>query len=87
MLSNSFNWKHYEGEVILLNVRCYLKYLLSYRNIEEMTAEKGIIVGHTTLMKWIHQYSPEIETKIRKHLRPTSDSWRLDETYIKVKGE
>ena len=49
--------------------------------------KKGIQVDHSTIMRWVHQYSPEIEKKIRKHLRPTNDSWRVDETYIKVKGE
>ena len=84
---NSFKWKHYEGEIILLNVRWYLKYALSYRNLKEMMAERGIKVDHTTIMRWVHQYSPEIEKKIRKYLRPTNDSWKVDETYIKVKGE
>ena len=87
MLSNSFKWKHYEGEVILLNVRWYLKYSISYRNLEEMMAERGIEVDHTTLMRWVHQYSPEIEKKVRKYLKPNNDSWRVDETYIKVKGK
>jgi transposase-like protein len=87
MLSNSFKWKHYEGEIILLNVRWYLKCLLSYKNLKEMMAEREVKVDHTTIMRWVHQYSPEIEKKIRRHLRPTSDSWKVDETYIKVKGK
>jgi len=49
--------------------------------------EIGIQVDHSTIMRWVYQYSPEIEKKIRRHLRPTNDSWRVDETYIKVKGE
>jgi len=49
--------------------------------------ERGIQVDHTTIMRWVHQYSPEIEKKIKKHFRPTNDPWRVDETYIKVKGE
>ena len=87
MLSNPFKWKHYEGEIILLNVRWYLKYALSYRNLEEMMAERGVEVDHTTIMRWVHQYSPEIEKKVRRYLKPTNDSWRVDETYIKVKGK
>ena len=87
MLFNSFKWKHYEGEIILLNVRWYLKYPLSYRNLKEMMIERGIQVDHSTIMRWVHQYSPEIEKKIIRHLRPTNDSWRMDETYIRVKGE
>jgi IS6 family transposase len=52
-----------------------------------MMIERGIQVDHSTIMRWVHQYSPEIEKKIRRHLRPTNDSWRVDETYIKVKGK
>ena len=85
MPENSFKWKHYAGEIILLNVRWYLKYPLSYRNLKEMMAERGIEVDHTTVMRWVHQYSPEIEKKVRRCLKPTNDSWRMDETYIKVK--
>ena len=84
---NAFKWKHFVGEIILQTVRWYLKYPLSYRNLKEMMAERGIKVDHTTIMRWVHQYSPEIEKKIRRHLRPTNDSWRVDETYIKVKGK
>jgi len=87
MQSNSFKWKHHEGEIILLNVRWYLKYPLSYRNLKEMMIERGIKINHSTIMRWVHQYSPEIKKKIRRHLRPTNDSWRVDETYIKVKGK
>ena len=66
---DSFKWKHYAGEMILLNVRWYLKYALSYRNLEEMMAERGVKVDHTTIMRWVHQYSPEIEKKARRYLR------------------
>ena len=87
VLSNSFKWKHYEGEIILLNMRRYLKYPLSYRNLKEIMAERGIKVDPITIMRWVHEYSPEIEKKIRRRLRSTNDSWRVDETYIKVKGK
>jgi IS6 family transposase len=84
---NLFKWKHYEKEIILLCVRWYLKYPLSYRNLEEIMAERGIIMAHTTIMRWVQQYSPIIDAKIRTHLKKTNDSWRLDETYIKIKGK
>jgi transposase-like protein len=84
---NAFKWKNFVGEIILQTVKWYLKYPLSYRNLNEMMAERGIKVHHTTIMRWVHQYSPEIEKRIRRHLRPTNDSWRVDETYIKVKGK
>src|SRR5674536_367281 len=74
MLSNSFKWKHFVGEIILLNVRWYLKYPLSYRNLKEMMIERGIQVDHSTIMRWVHQYSPEIEKKIRSCLLYTSDA-------------
>ncbi len=51
-----------------------------------MRIEREIQVDHSTIMRWVHQYSPEIEKKIRRHLRPTNNSWRVDETYVKVKG-
>jgi transposase, IS6 family len=52
-----------------------------------MMAERGVKVDHTTIMKWVHQYFPEMEKRIRRHLRPTNDSWGVDETYMRVKGE
>lgn len=82
-----FKWKHSEPEIILLCTRWYLKYSLSYRNLEEMMCERGLKVDHTTIMRWVHQYSPEINKRIRKYLRPTNDSWRVDETYVKIRGK
>ncbi len=87
MQINAFKWKNFTGEIILQTVRWYLNYSLRYKNLEEIMAERGIKVDHTTIMRWVHQYSPKIEKKIRKHLKPTNGSWRLDGTYIKVKGE
>ena len=84
---NIFKWKHYESGIILLNVRWYLKYSLSYRDLEEMMAERGLDVVHTTIMRWVHQFGPWLEMKLRTHLKPTNDSWRTDETYIKVNGK
>jgi len=87
MLSNAFKWKHYKGEIIPLNATWYLKYPVRYRNLKELITERGVKVDHTTIMIWVHQYSPEIEKKVRRHLRPKNNSWKVDETYIKVKGE
>ena len=80
-------WKHFQGEIILLCVRWYLKYALSYRNLEEIMLERGLAVDHTTIYRWVMIYAPQIEEKARKHLKSTNDSWRVDETYIKVKGK
>jgi transposase, IS6 family len=84
---NPFLWKHYEGEIILLNVRWYCSYGLSYRNLVEMMEERGLDLAHTTIMRWVHEYAPQIDKKIRPHLKRTCDSWRVDETYIKVNGK
>ena len=87
MASNLFKWKHYEESIILLTLRWYLKYPLSYRNLSEMMSERGLEIAHTTIMRWVHQYSPQLDKRIRKHLNKTNDSYRVDETYIKIKGE
>ena len=84
---NLFKWKHFESEIILLCIRWYLKYPISYRMLVEMMQERGLNLTHTTIMRWVHQYSPIINEKVRKHLKPTNDSWRMDETYLKIKGK
>ena len=82
-----FKWWHFLPEIILLNIRWYLRYPLSYRNLEEMMIERGLPVDHTTIYRWVMAYSPEINKLCRKHLRSTNDTWKVDETYIKVNGE
>lgn len=85
--SNPFQWRHYEPEIILLCVRWYLTYPLSYRQVAEMVNERGLDVHHTTVYRWVQQYAPELDKRCRPYLRPTNDSWRVDETYIEVKGK
>ena len=58
-----------------------------YRNLEEIMLERGLSVDHTTIYRWVMIYAPKIEKRSRKYLQPTNDSWRVDETYIKVKGK
>ncbi len=87
MISDSpFKWRHFESQIILLCVRWYLRYSLSYRDLEEMMAERGLKVDHTTIYRWVQKYAPELEKRCKPHLKMTNDSWRVDETYIKVKG-
>ena len=81
-----FHWRHVEGEIILLTVRWTCSYGLSYRNLIEMMDERGFNLALTTIMRWVHEYAPQIDKKIRPYLKRTYDSWRVDETYIKVKG-
>ena len=82
-----FKWRHFEAEIILLNVRWYLRYPLSYRNLEEMMVERGLSIDHTTIYRWVIAYSTEMNQRCRPHLRSTNDSMRVDETYIKLKGK
>lgn len=82
-----FKWKHYQGEIILLCVRWYFKYALSYRNLEEIMIGRGLSIAHTTIYRWVMIYAPLIEKKARKYFKSTNDSIRVDETYIKVKGK
>jgi len=86
MEPKEFKYKQFQGEIILLCVRWYLKYPLSFRNLKDIMMERGIEVSHTSIMRWTHQYTPILENRIRRHLKLTNDSWRVDETYIKVKG-
>ncbi len=83
----AFKWRHYQAEIILLCVRWYLRYALSYRDLEEMMAERGLSVDHSTIARWVLAYAPELEKRVKPRLKPTSDSWRVDETYIKVRGQ
>ena len=80
-----FKWRHYEPEIILLCVRWYLRYSLSYRDVTEMMHERGLTLDHTTIFRWVQRYAPELKKRSRPYLRPTNDSYRVDETYIRVK--
>ena len=80
-----FKWRHFEAEIILLGVRWYLRYSLSYRDLEEMMLERGLHVDHPTIYRWVQRYAPELDKRCRPHLKATNDSWRVDETSIKVK--
>jgi transposase, IS6 family len=82
-----FKWRQFEPEVILLAVGWYLRFSLSYRDVEELLAERGLLVDHVTVWRWVQRYAPEIQRRLRPRLRPTNDSWRVDETYIRVKGK
>jgi transposase-like protein len=81
----SFKGFRFPKAIILLAVRWYVAYPLSYRHIEEMLKERGICVDHSTINRWVVKYSPQLEKQFSK--KPTGHSWRADETYIKVKGQ
>ena len=85
--TNPFKWRHYESEIILLCVRWYLRYAHSYRDLEEMMNERGLAVDHTTIYRWVLEYAPELEKCSRPHPRLINDSYRVDETYVNIKGK
>jgi IS6 family transposase len=82
----AFKGRQFTAEVILWAVRWYLMFPVSYRDLELMLQDRGVSVDHTTIFRWIQAYAAELERRIRPHLRLTNGSWRVDETYIRVKG-
>ncbi|MBT4287493.1 MAG: IS6 family transposase [Deltaproteobacteria bacterium] len=82
----TFKGSHFPKCVILQRVYWYLRYALSYRDIEELMEERGVEVDHSTIQRWVVKYTPLLETEIRKRKKAVGTSWRMDETYIKIKG-
>ena len=81
-----FKGRQFTAEVILWAVRWYLMFPISYRDLELMLLDRGVKVDHSTISRWIQAYAVELEKRIRPHLRMSNGSWRVDETYVKVKG-
>ena len=77
-----FQWRQSEPAVILCAVRWYLRYSLSWRDVEELLRERGLAADHTTVWRWVQRYGPELELRIRRHLKATNKSWGVDETCI-----
>ncbi len=83
----SFKGAHFPQEIILTGVRWYVAYPLSTRHVEELMLERGVHVDHATINRWVIKYSPQLEAAFHRRKRPVWVSWRMDETYIRVKGE
>jgi len=83
----NFKGAHFPKEIILMGVRWYLAYPLSTRHVEELMEERGVEVDHSTINRWVIKYSPQLEAAFQRRKRSVWISWRMDETYIKVKGE
>ena len=81
-----FKGRQFTTEVILWAVRWYLMFPISYGDLELMLLDRGVEVDHTTIFRWIQAYAAELEKRIRPHLRTSNGSWRVDETYVRVKG-
>ena len=76
-----FKGRHYDQEIMVLCVRWYLRLGLSFRNLEEIMAERNLSVDHVTIWRWVQRYAPELNRRCRRELRMTNRSWRVDETY------
>ena len=81
-----FKGSHFEREVILWGMRWYVAYPISYRQLEEMMQERGVEVDHSTLNRWVVKYVPLLDVQFRERKRPVGSSWRMDETYVRIKG-
>ena len=82
-----FHGRHFDDAVIVLCVRWYLRYSLTYRDLEEIMAERGLSVDHVTIWRWVQRYAPVLNQRIRREVRRPNRSWRVDETYVKVGGQ
>ena len=81
-----FRGRHFADEIIVLCVRWYLRYSLSYRDLAEIMSERNLFVDPSTIWRWVQRYAPELNVRIRRELKPTNGSWRTDETYVRVAG-
>jgi transposase-like protein len=81
-----FRGFRFPPDVLLWAVRWYLRFPVSYRDLERMLADRGVEVDHTTLYRWVQRFAPELEKRVRRHLRPCRGPWHVDETYIRVGG-
>jgi IS6 family transposase len=84
---STFKRRRFRVEIILLRVRWYCKYGISYRDLAEMMSERGISVNPGTIFRWVQRYAPELEERVRGHQGYRSGSWRVDETYIRAAGD
>src|ERR1700709_2510739 len=85
-LDKLFDGRHFDREIILLCVRWYLRYKLSLRDLVEMMAERGVALAHTTILRWVKRYTPEFVKRWNRFDTLAGRSWRVDETYMKIRG-
>jgi len=81
-----FEGQHFDREIIILCVRWYLRYKLSLRDLVEIIAERGLSLVRTTIMRWVKRFTPEFVKRWNRVGIPTGRSWRVDETYLKLRG-
>jgi IS6 family transposase len=85
--ANPFKGRQYPGQVIVTAVRWYLRYPLAYEHVSELLSERGLPVNASCIWRWVQAFAPELSKRCRQHLKPVNRSYRVDETYIKVKGQ
>src|ERR1700755_42422 len=85
-ISGLFKWRQFEPEVILLAVGWYMSFSLSFGDVQRLVTERCLYADHVTVWRWVQRYAPEMERRLRSRLKPTNDSWRVDETYVRVRG-
>src|SRR5512144_265560 len=81
-----FNGRHFDRQIIILCVSWYTSFKLSFRALVIMMADRGVSLAHTTILRWVQRYLPEFEKRWKRYARAVGGSWRMDETYIKVRG-
>ena len=81
-----FKGRHFDGQIIVLCVSWYTSFKLSLRDLVIMMADRGFTPTHTTILRWVQHYLPEFEKRWSRYALPVGGSWRMDETYIKVRG-
>ena len=81
-----FRGRHFQDVMIILCVRWYLRYSLSYRDLEEMMMERGLSVDHVTIWRWVQRYAPILNQRLGRERRHPNRSWRVDETFVRVAG-
>jgi transposase-like protein len=86
-LDELFEGRLFDRGIIVLCVRWYLRFKLNCWDLLEMMAERGLSIAHTTIIRWVHDYAPEFEHRWNRFAQPAGASWRVDETYVKVRGE
>ena len=87
LVEELFRGRHFDQEIVVLNVRWYVTYKLSYRDLVAMMGERGIDVANTTILRWVQHYTPEFHKRWNRFTRTVGGSWRMDETYVRVKGQ
>src|SRR5713226_2194772 len=81
-----FQKRHFAAEIIVTCPRWYLRFSLSLRDVEELMAERGLAVDHTTIWRWTQTYAPEVQRRLRGQLKPKGSTWHMDETFVRIAG-